>query len=73
MRSTKCNLTELLHCIRFRMSRNLYEMHRSVGKITDGNVLLFSSQTKFALKKAANLLADPWSTVWSHLGQLYFE
>ncbi len=28
-------------------------MHRSVGKITDKNVLLFSSQTKFALQKAA--------------------
>ncbi len=30
------------------MSRNLQEMHQSVGKITDENVLLFSSQTKFA-------------------------
>ncbi len=28
-------------------------MHRSVGKITDENVLLFSSKTKCALHKAA--------------------
>ncbi len=28
-------------------------MHRSVGKITDENVLLFSSQTKFELQNAA--------------------
>ena len=28
-------------------------MHRSVDKITDENVLLFSSQTKFAQQKAA--------------------
>ncbi len=28
-------------------------MHQSVGKITDENILLFSSQTKFALQKAA--------------------
>ncbi len=35
------------------MSRNLQEMKRSVGKITDENVLLFSSETKLALQKAA--------------------
>ncbi len=28
-------------------------MKRSVGKITDENVLLFSSETKLALQKAA--------------------
>jgi len=42
------------------MSRNLQEMHQSVGKITDENVLLFSSQTKFALQKAAIVKLVMW-------------
>ncbi len=49
MHSIKCNLNSATSSVSdFRMSRNLQEMHRSIGKITDENVLLFSSQTKFA-------------------------
>ncbi len=49
MHSIKCNLNSATSSVSdFQMSRNLQEMHRSVGKITDENILLFSSQTKFA-------------------------
>ncbi len=49
MHSIKCNLNSATSSVSdFPMSRNLQEMHRSVGKITDENILLFSSQTKFA-------------------------
>ncbi len=48
------------------MSRNLQEMHRSVGKITDENVLLFSSQTKFTLQKAAIVKLFMWKEKGLH-------
>ncbi len=47
MHLNKCNLTVLLHL--YPISNE----QKSVGKITDENVLLFSSQTKFALQKVA--------------------
>ncbi len=44
-------------------------MHRSVGKITDENVLLFSSQTKFALQKAAIIYFNADNHVISSCGR----
>ncbi len=53
MHSNKCNLTVLLHLYPIsNEQKSVRNASIHIGKITDKNLLLFSSQTKFAQQKA---------------------